>query len=418
MRKPVRTCVSALVLAALASVIALACGGADSGSTFGSSGSSGASSGGASSGGASSSGDFGGNDGGGGGGFGDACAATSSKGQQQPLDLFIMLDQSQSMTDPVATGGDKWTAITAALNAFVTSPQAGVSVGLQYFGLPPGGAGDGGSCVDGAACQSNGDCGTGRCTRAGRCLCGGGGGGGGRDSCNAADYAVPDVEIAPLPGNAAAITASIARHSPSTSTPTSAALQGAIDHATTWSKAHTGDVTIVVLATDGDPTECAPTDIPSIAQIAAAGANGTPKILTFVIGVGSSTSNLNAIAAGGGTTTAFVVDTNANAQQQFLDALNKIRGSALGCTYAIPVPTSGSIDFGEVNVTYTPSGGGRQILPKVGDATQCPASGMAWYYDNNAKPTQILLCKATCDTVLADAKGEVDVALGCTTVVR
>ena len=47
----------------------------------------------------------------------------------------------------------------------------------------------------------------------------------------------------------------------------------------------------------------------------------------------------------------------------------------------------------------------------------CPASGDGWYYDNPAAPTQIILCPSTCTAVEGDMTGEVDVTLGCTTVI-
>jgi hypothetical protein len=345
-----------------------------------------------------------------------ACAATSSKGQQSPLDLFIMLDQSGSMKEMVAGGQTKWQAVTSALNTFVMTPQTGVSVGLQYFALPAGGGGDAGSCTNGAACMSDTDCGGGTCVPfANRCLCLGGGPGG-MDSCNGADYSNAEVEIAPLPGVAAAISSSISRHMPSTGTPTSAALQGATQHASDWAKAHPGDVVVAVLATDGDPEEC-DTNITDIQMIAATAAAGTPKILTFVIGVGPSSSNLNAIAMGGGTGQAFVVDTTMNVNQQFLDALNMIRGTALGCSYQIPVPASGTPDYNQVNVQYVSMPGAAPVvIPKVTDASHCPSSGDAWYYDNNATPTKIVLCDSTCKSVLGTSTGEVDVLLGCATI--
>src|SRR5262249_37567061 len=149
-------------------------------------------------------------------GVGGGCASTSSKAQLAPLDIYVMLDQSLSMIEAVAGGGNKWTAVTGALNTYVNQPnQNGVSIGIQYFGLGLAGA-----------------------------------------SCNTPDYATPAVEIAPLPGVAQAFTASLAAHAPSTVTPTSAALQGAINHATAWAKAHPGDKTVVVLATDGEPDSC------------------------------------------------------------------------------------------------------------------------------------------------------------------
>jgi hypothetical protein len=226
------------------------------------------------------------------------------------------------------------------------------------------------------------------------------------------------VAIAPLPGVAGALIASIDKHGPTGGTPTSAALQGAIDHAKGWSTQNPNHVVIDVLATDGEPSGC-DTDLNHINAIAAAGASGTPKILTFVIGVGSSLTALNGIAAAGGTGQALIVDTNQNVNQQFLDALNKIRGAVLSCSYIIPTPTMGTPNFNSVNVQYSPGGGGApMVLPKVKDKASCPGAGNAWFYDDNAAPKQILLCDATCTTVSADTKGQIDILLGCATIAQ
>jgi hypothetical protein len=298
-----------------------------------------------------------------------ACAYSTSKGQQQALDVYIMLDQSLSMAGP------KWTGVTQAINDFVAQPLTGVSVGIQYFALN-------------------------------------------LASCTASDYATPEVEIAPLPGVASKITQSLANHIPSTVTPTVAAEQGAVQHAQSWGMAHPGDVVVVILATDGDPDSCniLPDPLTPVEQAATVGVMGTPKILTFVIGVGSDTTNLNAIAMAGGTNSAYIVDTSMSVDTQFLAALNNIRGSALGCQYKIPAPTTGAtIDFAKVNVQFTVNGKST-IFPQVADKAACPASGNAWYYDNNSAPTQILLCTSTCGQVTAG--GELDVLTGCQTITK
>jgi len=314
----------------------------------------------------------------GGTGDGPACATSTVTAQVSPLDLYVMLDQSGSMTDPVSGGGTKWSAVTSALSSFVTQTGlTGISMGLQYFGLETGG---------------------------------------GLDSCTASAYATAAVEIAPLPGVGTAITASMGTHSPSTGTPTSAALQGAIDHASAWAASHAGDVAAVVLATDGDPEEC-DTNLTDIDAIAAAALAATPKIATFVIGVGTDTSNLNGIAAAGGTTSAFIVDTTSNVNAQFLAAMNAIRNSA-SCQYQIPLPTDGSSpNFGEVNVVFTPNGGSPTTIPNVGSMAMCPSSGDGWYYDNPSAPTSIILCTSTCGSVQAQGSGNVNIALGCSTVI-
>jgi Mg-chelatase subunit ChlD len=305
-----------------------------------------------------------------------ACATSAAKAQQQPLDMYVMLDQSGSMGQQ-----GKWPSVTGALKSFFAQPTAtGIGVGLQYFGLDNGGG----------------------------------------SSCTASDYSSPEIEISALPGSATQLATSLDGHGPRSDTPTLPALQGAVDHAKAWASAHAGHVTIVVLATDGEPSSTCDDDLGHIDAIASAAAAGNPKILTFVIGVGSSLSNLNGIAAAGGTSKAFIVDPNGNTSTQFLDALNKIRGTALGCNYKIPVPgNGGTLDYGTVNVEYTPGGGGGPVtIPKVADKASCPGTGDAWYYDNNAQPTQILLCDSSCNKATADATAQVNIVIGCSTVLK
>jgi hypothetical protein len=347
-------------------------------------------------------------------GNGGSCAAMPYQAQQLPLDMYIMQDQSGSMNDMVSEGGTKWQAVTKALTAFVGQPNInGISVGIQYFGLTPGGM----QC--GTVCVSNADCGPAACGPCFFGLCIGGASAG--DSCIPGDYATPEVEIAPLPGVGAAIIASLAKHMPSTSTPTGPALQGAVDHAKTWAMSHPGHVVIAVLATDGEPNECTPADQAGIAQIAATALAGMPSIKTFTIGtfaaadIPSGPNLLNAIAAAGGTGMAFNIDTTMNVNQAFLDALNKIRGAALGCQYSIPAPMMGQPDYSKVNVQYTPGGGTPMDLLQYQDQAHCPATGGGWYYDNNNMPTQIELCPGTCSTVSADSMGKIEILLGCKT---
>ena len=97
-------------------------------------------------------------------------------------------------------------------------------------------------------------------------------------SCNVASYAVPEVDIAILPGNTGAIQAAIQAHAPTTFTPTAAALQGAIQYMQQWAPLHPGRQPVVVLVTDGYPTECNPMDPSLIAQIAQAAFEGTPRV--------------------------------------------------------------------------------------------------------------------------------------------
>jgi hypothetical protein len=405
------------------------------------------------------------------------CASERRKAEPLPLDLFVMFDSSGSMATLVAPNVSKYKAVSDALAAFVNDPaSAGIGIGMQFFPLPAAGVpascttsgdcpGTSGPCSM-KACATNGplkfcntsaDCGGGppgpaiSCVDVGRCSiaqnvyclagqpCGKDANGFDRgtcvaqtagscsngDSCADADYVTPAVPIAALPGAAASITAALAAKAPDGNTPTSAALKGAVDAATAYANANPGHTVVAVLATDGLPTEC-DTNMANIASIAGAAFKGTPSVKTFVIGVFSADekalaqSNLDQIASAGGSSKAFVVTQGATTTQDFVNAMNTIRGTALPCEYNLPVPESGTPDFGKLNVQHTATDGSKTVYPNRSDASKCDATG-GWYYDvapvNGATPSKIILCPATCDAVKT-AGGQVDVVIGCTTQVR
>jgi hypothetical protein len=340
---------------------------------------------------------------------GAACATDVHRSEPTPLDLYVMLDQSTSMDD-----ASKWGSVRAAFETFVKSPgTAGIGIGIQYFPLA---AADSAGCASKCttcACVMNCGCSGCQCTNnVCSCLIAG-------SSCNAADYARPDVEIAPLPGAAQAIVASLAAHSPNGGTPSRPALDGAIQHARAFAQGHAGHKVVVVLATDGEPNDCAST-VDNVAQLASTGAAGMPSVLTFVIGVGGNLAALDAVAAAGGTKKAFLVDTGATASAEFAAALDAIRQASISCEYAIP-SVSGAIDYGKVNVQYTPAGGSPTIVGQVKSAATCDATRGGWYYDNPAHPTKIEVCPASCRAMnngSLGVGGEVDVVFGCDTVTQ
>jgi hypothetical protein len=405
-----------------------------------------------------------------------SCASTSQKATLAPLDLYFMLDTSGSMDDLVAAGQSKWSSVVAAMTAFVNDPaSAGIGVGLQYFPLPA--AGVPASCTTNAQCgaagpcllaicsnltgtlpcASSADCPRGsQCTAVGQChgdhnyLCAGPGASQcgpdpngfplgscdvmtssacvAGDSCTAGDYQTPAVPIAQLPGVATRVTASLAAQQPEGNTPTSAALQGAIDEAASYARANTGHAVVAVLATDGIPDECVPT-VAGVARIAAGGLAGTPAIKTFAIGVfapqdvASGTSALDQIAVAGGTTSAFIVNSSTrNVAQQFNTALATIRGAALPCSYEVPAPDGGAADFGKLNVRYTAGSGAVTTIGYVEVHGGCDPQKGGWYYDadpaEGGVPSQIIVCPKTCSTLQSDPKGRVDIVLGCQTILR
>jgi hypothetical protein len=330
----------------------------------------------------------------------------------KPVDMFIMYDQSGSMNDKTGSS-TKWDAIKAALTGFVNSPtSAGIGVGIQYFpSTPP-------PCT----AQSS----TCNCIFT-FCLPTFGG------SCNASDYSIPDVPIEQLPAVAPKIVASVGAHGPGGGTPTAPALMGAQQYALGWAAAHPDRQTIVVLATDGDPSGCSGNAVQDVANIAAAGLTGNPSVQTWVIGVGSSLTSLNSIAAAGGSGQALIVDTSGNATQQFLDAMTKIQqtvttthtethtethSSAVPCEWTIPdAPNGQTFDKNKVNVDVASGGGASQRIGAVTAATDCANVTNGWHYDDPTTPTKVLVCPQTCTAIQKDTSSVVNVVFGCATEV-
>src|SRR5258706_3818400 len=91
--------------------------------------------------------------------LGDAACATESRtADRVPLDMYLMLDSSLSMSDFIADGvTTKWQAVQKALTAFVNDANSsGLGVGLQYFPLVQPGVPL--SCFNNAECKTGGPC--------------------------------------------------------------------------------------------------------------------------------------------------------------------------------------------------------------------------------------------------------------------
>jgi hypothetical protein len=391
-------------------------------------------------------------------GGGGACAGDLTEAELLPLDMYLMLDRSLSMEEETDTPGvTKWEAIKSALSSFaVDSQSVGIGVGLQYFPANAPCSSDaacGGSycyldacnnTATPAPCQGDADCPgqvAGSCVPLGQCgaaTCTAIGGTCPNmlpcvavtdsvcvtaDSCAVTNFSTPDVAIGELPGSEAALSASLASRDPAPIpygfTATGPALHGAIDYAQTWATANPTHRTIVVLATDGSPTQCAPTGSAAVAAIAATGFHTAPSVTTFTIGVfapGDTTgpANIEAIADSGGGQ-AFVVDAMGDVAQDFIDALNAIRTEALECEFDIPDPPSGQeVDYDKVNVELD-----GETIPYVGSEGACDPVTGGWYYDAppSSGPETILLCDASCDELQQTIGASVSIRVGCDTFV-
>jgi hypothetical protein len=348
--------------------------------------------------------------------------------------LYLMVDKTGSMAchtgpgegrncpdDFSGNGPTRWQAVTKALEDFVKAPSnSGLGVGIGFFPklLSAGGGADPACLAQCQDCACITKCGCTRCGTFGSfAFCADFGGGSLDDvSCSAGDYGTPAVEIAPLPGAAQGIIDAIGQQSPRGGTPTAASLQGGIDHARAWAAAHPDRRVALVYATDGQPEGCEDDrNIGPAAEEAMSAFAGSPSIPTYVLGVGPSLDNLNQVAAAGGTTSAYLVDTGKDVALEVAHALDSIRSRALTCDYQIPKSTSGTLDFSLVNVQITVGAGGNPTL--IGQVPSRDACGDApgWYYDNPAQPTLISLCKATCDPILATPGSSLEVLIGCRT---
>jgi hypothetical protein len=299
----------------------------------------------------------------------------SLEAEAVPVDLFIMMDRSQSMGYLVeGSSTTRWEALRDAVQSFVEDPAAAnVRMGLGFFSLTGRGYDD----LD----------------------------------CDVDAYAKPSVPIGVLSEIGQDLVSAINDVTPAGLTPTVPALEGAISYAEAWATEHPERATLVVLVTDGYPTQC--NSHPEAISLAAKnGYEGPQHIRTFVIGVGDVAKfNLDNYARSGGTQRAFLTDSG-DITRTFVQALGNIRNRELACEYQIPTPPEGmKLDSTKVQVVYSPATGAPEEVPSIDGLAACAnnANG-GWYYDSPASPSKISVCPCTCARFQA---GRVDVRLGC-----
>jgi hypothetical protein len=418
-----------------------------------------------------------------------ACVTATTAAEQRQVSLYMMLDSSGSMLETTGTIRNKWDSVVRAIRGFMQETSSSdLQIGLQFFPLAkPGahfsckteedcgpdsdndGVADGGpcflkTCQQGSQitlCTSNADCPGGAlanpCVEFGLCsnsdptaplacllsngsgLCGNGLGTcqdfdrtcTNATQCTSSFYEKPAVEIGLVSQNLGSIDQALTAQTPQGLTPTAPALQGAIDHARAWGKAHPDQTVVTLLATDGLPTECGKdqtTDgiqpLDEVLSIAASGLTSDIPVRTFVIGVfqpgdGTSINNVNRIAEAGGTDSAVFIDTTADVDQQFLDALRAIRSGQLACEFQVPT-SDAALDYLKVNLQFN-NGTTASQLTYVRDGAGCDATPGGWHYNvdpTQTKPTAIQVCPAVCNQFKQATSGSIQVQLGCSTIIR
>ena len=320
--------------------------------------------------------------------LGGSCVGAAYAGENLPLDIYVMFDQSCSMSCPVERGGTgqccmggpnpRIAPVREAVSRFLQDPASnGIGVGIGYFGYMNAG----------------------------------------NTSCDPSDYSGPAVPIGTLPGNAQAIINSVNSAQPTGETPTGAAIRGACTYANGWKAQNPSHVVVVLLVTDGVPetpssNRCnPPASIQDATQAAQTCFGHNPSLPVYVLGVGQALQNLNSIAQSGGTNQAYLVDSG-DVTAQVLQALNAIRQDAtIPCQLQIPVAAPGQppVDLNKVNVSYCGPGQQPQVFYYVDNPAGCGTQS-GWYY--NPEKTQILLCQNSCSTVSAPG-GTLSVSVGC-----
>lgn len=316
-----------------------------------------------------------------------ACATVTNGVELQPVHLAFAFDVSGSMgagDKPYHDKALKWDPVVSATRAFFAAPSsAGLTASLTFF-------------------PSDSE----------------------RALCNASEYTTPDVAMTMLPSPL--FSDAITKVTPATKsdwragTPTLAVMKGSASFVDTYRKTHEGRYA-VVLVTDGYPQSCGAADDVNLVATEAKKALANDQ-QTFVIGVANpkltgapdTVSSLHLIAAAGGTDKAVLIDTGdpAKTAAAFGQAIDQIRQAAISCSLAIPATQTGAdFDKTAVLVHYESAG-------KTTDLTydKTCAKPNSWHYDNADAPTEIELCKSTCDTVRADSKAKLSVDFACETV--
>lgn len=318
---------------------------------------------------------------------GAVCASSRTGVSLQPVHLALAFDVSGSMgkgDEPWHDKSLKWDPVVAATRAFLEDPASdGLSASLTFF--PADGDED--------------------------------------ERCVQASYETPDVPLTPLPSNA--FGEAIAAIEPQSDddwrggTPTAWVMRGTRAFIAGAMADDPGRYAIVLI-TDGYPQGCDDEDDTIEAVVAEAeGARGD-GVSTYVIGVANppiddapdTVTNLEQIAAAGGTAPAFLIDTG-NPQDTSVRleaAIDAIRSAAIACDLAIPPPPEGqTFDKEKLAVRYSGTGG--SAIDLAYDAS-C-AGEDAFHYDDPHDPKAIVLCDTTCERVQADPEASLAVELTC-----
>ena len=99
--------------------------------------------------------------------------------------------------------------------------------------------------------------------------------------------------------------------------------------------------------------------------------------------------------------------------QALADAIGQVRGKVLGCVFELPALDGGMVDPGEVNVSYTVNGMSTDLYRRADPNNPCTTDG-CWDYTNDGR---VELFGKACTDVGASPDAQVDISLGCATII-
>lgn len=243
--------------------------------------------------------------------------------------------------------------------------------------------------------------------------------------CNAGNYTNPTVPMTQLPSTTfgdrlAAIRAAYWGEG----TPTRAVIEGVQGFVASHREKHPGRYAMV-LVTDGYPQGCGDVNTISAIEGVVSAADDLP---TYVIGVKNppvqgrhgatapdTVSDLNSVAAAGGTESAFIIDTGdpEKTKADFREAVEAIRGESIACSVELPMPPDGRRFEKDHLVVSTTTGGATANLTY--DAS-CAKDG-AWHYDSASEPSEVVLCPETCARLQDAEAATLEVGFTCDPVI-
>jgi hypothetical protein len=305
----------------------------------------------------------------------DHCVAQPLTSDDRAIDVLFVMSTSASMAtiDGETSPDSRWASASNAVRAFVARLNGErYGAGLLFFPLlvPT----DGGAAVE---------------------------------ACSSSDYEAPVVSVAPLDAagaQAAAIDAALGAASLEGGNAMTAVLTGALKVAARV-KGRTGHIVQTVLVTDGALDSCGG-DVTSAAA-AARTAFQTDRLETYVLGIGSNATNLDLIAAAGGTFHAYAATSN----EGVASALSTLGATMRRCHFFFPMvlPPDAflrmifAVDYGKI---------GQELLSRFDDGSFCgPSAG--WFLNSNVTPSYAIVCPTTCEALLQRPDREVSAMLGC-----